>query len=117
MAGAHFELDRLTAIIDANGLQLLGDVGDVMRVEPIADKWRAFGWEVIEIDGHDLSRILEACEQAASLAGPVVIVARTVKGKGVREMENSAAWHSAPISDEVRRRALLDLGVPEGGAG
>lgn len=109
MSASHFGLDNLTAIVDANGLQLLGSVGEVMTVEPIAEKWRAFGWGTLEIDGHSFPQILAACELAPRMQGPVIIIARTVKGKGVSVMENSAAWHSAPVTDEVCELALREL--------
>lgn len=111
MAAAHFRLDNLCAIIDANGLQIDGEVARVMGVDPIADKFRAFGWDTVEIDGHDMGQIVAALEAAASRDGkPHCIVARTVKGKGVSFFENKASYHGVPPSDEELPRALECLG-------
>lgn len=115
MAAAGFGLAGLTAIVDANGLQLYGAVESIVSVEPLADKWRAFGWHVLEADGHDCAALGAAfAAAAAEEERPSVILARTVKGKGVSFMENSVEWHSAPVTDEVRERALAELGA--GGA-
>jgi transketolase len=111
MAAAHYKLDNLCAIVDANGLQIDGEVDRVMAVAPIADKFRAFGWHTIEIDGHDIGAIIDAFEQAKSLTGkPTVIVARTVKGKGVSFFENKASYHGVTPSDDELPRALECLG-------
>jgi transketolase len=81
-----------------------------MPVEPIPDKWRAFGWHVIECDGHDIAAIVAACEAAKAVKGrPSVIVAQTVKGKGVSFMENTHLWHAALVSEEQEERALAEL--------
>jgi len=103
MAAAHFRLDKLVAIVDNNGLQIDGWNRDVMRLEPFNKKWEAFGWHVIEVDGHNLAQLLDALEQAKSVTGqPTVIIAHTVKGKGVSFMENNAAFHGkAPDADEI----------------
>ncbi|MFZ5592517.1 MAG: transketolase [Bacillota bacterium] len=110
MAAAHYRLDNLTAFLDYNGLQIDGHIRDVMSPEPLADKWRAFGWHVQEIDGHDIPAILAAVNQAHRVQGrPQMIVARTVKGKGVSFMENQAGWHgNAPNAEQVAR-ALAEL--------
>jgi transketolase len=110
MTASHYKLDNLTAILDNNGLQIDGAVKDVMGIEPIGDKWRAFGWEVIQIDGHDFGQILAALAHAATVKGkPTMIWARTVKGKGVSFMENKVAYHGqAPTKDELER-ALAEL--------
>ncbi|MDO8589482.1 MAG: transketolase [Armatimonadota bacterium] len=110
MAAAHYKLDNLTAILDLNGLQIDGPNAEVMGIQPVADKWRAFGWNVIEIDGHDLAQILDALSPEHRTAGkPTMIVARTVKGKGVSFMENAVDWHGkAPKPDEVEK-ALAEL--------
>ncbi len=102
MAAAHFHVDNLTAILDYNGVQLDGFVSDILSIEPVSDKWRAFGWHVIECsDGHDIVRLLTAIEAAQQVRGqPAIIIAHTVKGKGVSFMENSAAWHG--VSDPAR---------------
>lgn len=110
MAAAHYRLDNLTAFIDYNGLQIDGRCCEVMTVEPVADKWRAFGWHVVEIDGHDFRQILGAVEEARETRGrPTMVVARTVKGKGVSFMENQVDWHgTAPKGAQVEQ-ALREL--------
>lgn len=111
MAAAHYKLDNLCAVVDANRLQIDGEVARVMGVAPIADKFRAFGWNVIEIDGHDIGAIIGAFEQARTVDGrPTVIVAGTVKGKGVSFFENKASYHGVTPSDEELPRALECLG-------
>jgi transketolase len=111
MAAAHYKLDNLCAVVDANGLQIDGEVERVMGVTPIADKFRAFGWNTIEIDGHDIGALIAAFDQAAAFAGkPTMIVARTVKGKGVSFFENKASYHGVTPSDEELPRALECLG-------
>lgn len=111
MAAAHYKLDNLCALVDLNGLQIDGEVAKVMNVAPAADKFRAFGWNVLEIDGHDILAIADALEQARQCTGkPTVIVARTVKGKGVEFFENKASYHGVPPSDEELPRALQCLG-------
>jgi transketolase len=114
LAGAKYGLDTLTAIVDDNRVQLMGDTAAIMPVEPIPDKWRAFGWHVIECDGHDVAAIVAACEAAQAVKGrPSVIVARTTKGKGVSFMENTHLWHSALVSDEQKEQALAELSAAE----
>ncbi len=110
MATAHFKVDSLTAIIDNNGLQIDGSNRDVMNLEPFNKKWQAFGWHVIEVDGHDLAQLVNAYEQAKTVKGkPTVIIAHTVKGKGVSFMENKVDFHGkAPTADEVKK-ALEEL--------
>ncbi|KAF0217288.1 MAG: hypothetical protein FD174_3396 [Geobacteraceae bacterium] len=111
MAAAHYRLDNLCALIDANSLQIDGEVAKVMNVAPIADKFRAFGWRTLEIDGHDMGEIVAALDNAETIKGaPTVIVARTVKGKGVSFFENKAAYHGVTPSDEELPRALECLG-------
>jgi transketolase len=111
MAGGHYKLDNLCALVDANGLQIDGEVAKVMNVAPIADKFRAFGWHVLEIDGHDMTAILNALDRAEAVKEqPTVIVAKTVKGKGVSFFENKASYHGVPPSDEELPRALECLG-------
>jgi transketolase len=102
MAAGHFALDNLCAVVDRNGLQIDGRTKDVMNIEPIVDKYKAFGWHVIEIDGHDISRIAEAFESAKTVKGkPTVIIADTCKGKGVCFMEDQVGWHGvAPKKDQ-----------------
>ena len=112
MAAPRFGADNLVAIVDDNRVQLMGDTADVMPVAPVAEKWRAFNWHVLEVDGHDPEAIVEACAAAAREKGrPTVILARTVKGKGVSCMENTHAWHSAAISPQLKDQALAELGA------
>lgn len=114
MAAPHYRLDNLCALVDCNGLQIDGEVAKVMNVAPVADKFRAFGWHVLEIDGHDMAAVLRALDQAETLTGaPTVIVARTVKGKGVSFFENKASYHGVTPSDEELPRALECLGCFE----
>ena len=115
MAGAKYELDNLMAIVDDNRVQLMGDTAAIMPVEPMPDKWRAFGWHVIEVDdGHDVEAIVAACEEAKTVKGrPCVIVAQTIKGKGVSFMENTHLWHSALVSEEQMKQALAELRAAE----
>jgi transketolase len=104
MAAAHFKLDNLVAIVDNNGQQIDGWNRDVMNLDPFSKKWQAFGWRVIEVDGHDLARLSRAFEQAKLVKGqPVVIIAHTIKGKGVSFMENNPDFHGkAPNAEEVK---------------
>jgi transketolase len=103
-------VDNIVAIVDYNGIQLDGFVKDIMDVAPLADKWRAFGWHTIEIDGHDIPAIQAAFEEAGATKGkPTAIVAHTIKGKGVSFMENNPKFHgTAPTPDEVKL-ALQEL--------
>jgi transketolase len=111
MAAAHYKVDSLVAVIDHNEQQIDGWNRDVMNLEPLPDKWRAFGWHVLEVDGHDLPRVIEALEAAKRIKGrPTAIIAHTVKGKGVSFMENNPDFHGvAPTPEEVER-ALEELG-------
>ncbi|MBP6965037.1 MAG: transketolase [Armatimonadetes bacterium] len=112
MAAAHFELDNLTAITDFNGLQIDGPLCDIMTVMPVPDKWRAFGWNVIEIDGHDFGQILDALAPERRVQGkPTMIVAHTVKGKGVSYMEGVCDWHGKAPNAEQVEQALAELGA------
>lgn len=110
MAAAHFRLDNLTAIVDRNNLQIDGWTCDVMGLEPFRAKWQAFGWHTIEADGHDFSGLADAFEQAAAAKGcPTVIIARTVKGRGVSFMENNALFHGKAPTPEQVAAALKEL--------
>jgi len=111
MTAAHYGLDNLCAIIDNNGLQIDGPVEDVMRVSPLPEKWKAFGWHVIEIDGHNMAEILNALDAAEGIKGkPTIIIAHTIKGKGVSIFEGKVEYHGvAPTPDELVR-ALKELG-------
>jgi transketolase len=110
MAAPKFGLDNLVAIVDDNGIQLMGPTADIMPVDAIAEKWRAFNWNVLDVDGHDPAALVDACAASRQAEGrPTVILARTVKGKGVSFMEDSCAWHSAAVTEDVRERALAEL--------
>lgn len=111
MAAAHYKLDNLCAMVDANNLQIDGEVSRVMNVSPITNKFQAFGWHVLDIDGHDMGAIMGALDVAETVKGkPTVIVARTVKGKGISFFENKASYHGVPPSDEELPLALRCLG-------
>jgi transketolase len=113
MAGGHYRLDNLCAIVDKNELQIDGWVRDVMNVDPLAEKYAAFGWNAIEIDGHNMQQILDAFDRAARCEGrPTVIVAHTVKGKGVSFMENQASWHGVAPNKEQFEKAIEELKSP-----
>nr|VFK00855.1 MAG: transketolase subunit A [Candidatus Kentron sp. H]VFK00879.1 MAG: transketolase subunit A [Candidatus Kentron sp. H]VFK04764.1 MAG: transketolase subunit A [Candidatus Kentron sp. H] len=110
MSAGHYRTHNLCALVDANGLQLDGAVRDIMNVEPIGDKFAAFGWNTMDIDGHDMEKILQALGEARGCQDrPTAIVARTVKGKGVSFIENQAAWHGKVPSDEQFQLALEEL--------
>ncbi|MBE6034221.1 transketolase [Aminipila sp.] len=111
MSAAHYGLDNLTAILDWNGLQIDGKNEDVMSVSPVDEKFRSFGWNVLYIDGHNFDEIVEAFNKARNTEGkPTVIVAKTVKGKGVSFMEDNPGWHGKAPSDEEARKAVEELG-------
>ena len=114
MAAAHYHLDNLIAIVDFNGLQIDGDIHDVMNPTPLDEKFKAFGWNVITLDdGNDMEQVLDALETAKTLEGnPTAIIAKTVKGKGISFMENKASWHGVTPSEEQCADALKEL---EGG--
>jgi len=109
MAAAQYKLDHLTAIVDANGLQIDGFTKDIMNVEPLPAKYEAFGWTARSIDGHDMQQIVEALEWSKTVPGPVAIIAKTVKGKGVSFMENQAGWHGKAPTEEQREQAITEL--------
>ena len=110
MAAAHFKLDNLIAIIDRNGIQLDGWTKDIMNSEPLDEKWRAFGWHVIVVDGHDIYKLEIAFDEAKMIKGkPVMIIANTVKGKGVSFMENKAEFHGKPPTKDQAEKALKEL--------
>jgi len=110
MAAAHYRLDNLVAILDYNGLQIDGKNEEVMNVAPVAAKWQAFGWNVIEVDGHDVEQLLRAFELAANHKGrPTIIIAKTIKGKGVSFMENQVGWHGSAPNAEQAEAALKEL--------
>lgn len=110
MAAAHYKLDNLTAFVDYNGLQIDGNITDVMNPEPIPDKFRAFGWNVITINAHDFDEIEKAVEEAKVFKGkPTMIVAHSTKGKGVSYMENQASWHGSAPKKEQAEQAIAEL--------
>ena len=112
MAGAKYHLDTLTAVIDNNGVQVDGPSADIMPVEPLAAKWRDFGWNVLDVDGHDVGQLVAAYGQACDHKGqPTVIIARTVKGKGVSFAEGQTAWHNRVLTKGEATAALAELGV------
>lgn len=112
MEAGHFCLDNIVAVVDCNRLQIDGWVKDVMQVEPLAAKYAAFGWDVMRVDGHDMSQVVDALEQARAGHGkPVVILADTIKGKGVSFMENQPGWHGKAPNREELMKALEDLGL------
>ena len=110
MSAAHYKLDNLTVFLDYNQLQIDGYTAEVMSIDPIADKVEAFGWDVLEIDGHDYAAISRAIAEAKLTKGkPTFIIAHTVKGKGVSFMENRAEWHGVAPSFEQKAAALREL--------
>lgn len=110
MAAAHFKCDNLCAILDYNGFQIDGRVCDIMGLEPLEDKWQAFGWSVIEIDGHNIKEIIKAFEKAKETKGkPTIIIAKTIKGKGVSFMENVVDFHGRTPNENETKQALDDL--------
>jgi len=111
MSASHYKLNNLIAFLDHNHLQIDGNITEVMSPEPIVDKVRAFGWNVITIDGHDHRQISEAVREAKKSGDkPTMIIAETVKGKGVSFMENVAEWHGSPPNKEERDRAIAEIG-------
>lgn len=114
MEAGHYKLDNLIGIVDCNGLQIDGRVSEVMDVDPLDDKYRSFGWMVLRVDGHDMKQVVDALEQAKASSGkPVVILAGTVKGKGVSFMENVAGWHGKTPNYEEMQKGLAELGLTE----
>jgi transketolase len=115
MFAAHYRIDNLCAVIDYNRKQIDGDVEQVMGIAPLAAKWRAFNWHVVDLDGHDMEQILAALAEARRTRGkPTVLLAHTVMGKGVSYMEDDFKWHGMPPSVEQAERAMRDLGTTLG---
>jgi transketolase len=111
MSAAHYGLDNLTAVVDRNRLQIDGRTSEVMSLEPLAAKWQAFGWHTLEVDGHDLPQLLEAMKSCRGVTGkPSVIIAHTVKGKGVSVFEDKAKYHGTTPNEEEYQQALRELG-------
>lgn len=110
MFAHHYKLDNLTAFVDNNGLQIDGRITDVLSPEPIDEKFRAFGWHVIHVDGHDVAALHDAVEEAKSVKGqPAVIIMKTVKGKGVPEVENQVGWHGKAPTEEQCAHFLKEV--------
>lgn len=112
MSAVKFKADNLIGIVDNNGVQLDGTVEDIMPMGDIASKWQSFGWNVMQINGHDVEEINDAIDKAKKAKGkPTVIIAKTIKGKGVSFMEGKNTWHGKPISREEYEKAMQELGV------
>ncbi len=110
MSAAHYKLDNLCALLDYNGLQIDGRVSDVMSIDPIADKWQAFGWNVIEAGGHNFKELVSALDEAEKVKGkPTMIIARTIKGKGISFMEGKAKYHGLAPTYEECEKGLCEL--------
>lgn len=110
MAGANYRLDNLIGIIDRNRLQITGNTENVMKLESLKDKWTAFGWEVVETEGHDMAQLIDTFSKLPVVKGkPHLVIANTVKGKGVSFMENVAKWHHGVPSKEQTEKALEEL--------
>jgi len=110
MASARYKIDNLTAILDRNRIQATGPTKEIFDIPDIEAKWRAFGWNVISADGHDVSAVLNALDEASAVKGvPTIIVAETIKGKGVSFAENTAAFHNGIMSQEQYDKALVEI--------
>jgi len=110
MAAAHYKMDNLLVFVDRNMQMIDGPVEQIMGLEPLADKWRAFGWECLEIDGHDLNEIAKAIDHAKEIKDrPVVIIARTTKGKGVDYMEDQTKWHYGALDSVLVEKAHASI--------
>lgn len=110
MSAAHFKLDNLTIIVDRNKLQVDGSTDDVMGLEPLTDKWEAFGFDTLVIDGHDMEAVVNALSAPIKKGVPRAVIANTTKGKGVSFMENKAIWHAGSFTKEQADTALAELG-------
>ena len=110
MAASHFKVDNLCAMLDYNGFQIDGKICNIMELEPLAAKWAAFGWHTIEINGHNMKEILDAYDEAGRIKGkPTIIIAHTIKGKGVSFMENVCDFHGRAPTQEEAKKALKEL--------
>ncbi|MDD3375118.1 MAG: transketolase [Candidatus Omnitrophica bacterium] len=110
MTAAHFKLNNVCAIVDYNKVQENGLISDIMGLEPLAEKWKSFGWEVINVNGHDFNELIKALDQFVDTKEkPTVIIANTIKGKGVSFMENKCQWHGKAPNDEQLKEALSEL--------
>lgn len=113
ICAAHYKLSNLFAVIDYNGLQVDGWIRDVMNIEPLRKKWESFGWYTIEVDGHSIEELLNAFQICFKVGGPSVIIAHTVKGKGVSFMENQVEWHGLAPTKEEFEKAIAELSLEE----
>jgi len=110
---AHYRLNNITAILDYNNVQLMGNVPDIMNIAPVKDKWEAFGWKTLEIDGHDIEQIISACSYAKNTEdAPTMIIAKTIKGKGVSFMQSTCDWHGKAPCKEEYDNAVCELVEP-----
>lgn len=110
---AHYKLNNITAILDYNNVQLMGNVPDIMDIAPVKDKWEAFGWKTLEIDGHDIEQIISACSYAKNTEdAPTMIIAKTIKGKGVSFMQSTCDWHGKAPCKEEYDNAVCELVEP-----
>ena len=109
MNGAHHKLDNLVAIIDRNGLQIDGATENIKSLEPLGEKIKTFGWDILEVDGHDIPAIYDTIEKAKQNSKPTAIIANTIKGKGVSFMENNAGWHGKAPNKEEYEKAMKEL--------
>lgn len=110
---AHYKLNNITAILDYNNVQLMGNVPDIMDIAPVKDKWEAFGWKTLEIDGHDIEQIISACSYAINTEdAPTMIIAKTIKGKGVSFMQSTCDWHGKAPCKEEYDNAVCELVEP-----
>lgn len=111
MSAAHYKLGNLVAIVDRNHYMIDGDTERIMGLEPFKQKWEAFGWKTIEIDGHNIEQIVDAFENLPTQDSeqPIVVIAKTIKGRGVSFMENQAKWHYGGLDSELEKRALEDI--------
>ena len=115
MAASHFHADNLVAIVDQNGLQATGSVDTRMNSNPLSDKWRAFGWQVIELDGNNMEQVVAALDEAGKTDGkPCVLLAHTIKGKGISFAENNVSFHNGVLTEELYQKALQELSGVKG---
>ena len=114
MSAPHLKLDNLCAIVDYNKVQENGPTNEIKNLEPLATKWKSFGWNAVEVDGHNFSELTKALDEADTVSGqPTVIIAHTIKGKGVSFMEGQAKWHGKAPNKEQLAAALVELGAGE----
>ena len=110
MFASHYGLDNLTTILDYNNVQLMGNVSEIMEIAPVAEKWSAFGWKVLEADGHDFNQIVENLGKAKEIKGkPTIIIANTTKGKGVSFMQNTCKWHGNVPTQDQYNEAICEI--------